>query len=84
MTSCDSFDSILVLSLRELMLTKVFKHLVRCTNLQILFLAGNRIQPSDILSHMHKLKTVQKLDLSNNEVYDLPTEPAFFASMKAL
>ena len=33
---------------------------------------------------MHKLKTLRKLDLSYNELHDLPSEPAFFGQMKAL
>ena len=48
MTSCQSFETILVVSLRDLMLTQVFKYLTRCSNLQILFVSGNRIQPMDI------------------------------------
>ena len=43
MTSCASFEAILVLSLRDLQLTTAFKYLTKCVNLQILFLSGNKI-----------------------------------------
>ena len=33
---------------------------------------------------MYKLKTVCKLDLSMNDISDLPRSPAFFAKMTAL
>ena len=48
MTSCPTFESILVLSLRDLQLNTVFRNLTRCTNIQILFLSGNKIEPNDI------------------------------------
>ena len=76
MTSCASFDSILVLSLRELQLNTVFKYIAtKCVNLQILFLSGNNIQLADIQKHMYKLQNVRKLDLSMNMLTELPKEP---------
>ena len=84
MTSCQSFDSILVLSLRDLQLNTVFRYLTKCTNLKILFLSGNFIQMLDIEKHMHKLKTVRKLDLSFNELTELPSDPRSFSHMECL
>ena len=84
MTSCSNFESILVLSLRELSLAKIFQHLMPCKNLQILFLAHNRISADDIRSDMFKLSKVRKLELSYNNVHDLPVEQTFFGNMKAL
>ena len=49
-----------------------------------MFLDHNRVAAQDIRSHMYKLKTLKKLDLSHNEVHDFPSEPAFFGQMKAL
>ena len=72
MTQCPTYESILVLSLRELNLTSVFKYLTRCTNLQVLFLSRNKLQSQDISKHMCKLSTVRKLDLSGNNLSELP------------
>lgn len=84
MTSCDSFESILVLSLRDLQLHTVFKYIAHCNNLQILFLSGNSIQMLDIEKHMKKLHSVRKLDLSRNELSELPREPNYFRQMQSL
>lgn len=84
MTSCDSFDKIVVLSLRDLQLTTVFKHLTRCVNVQILYLSGNRIEDTDIGKNMYKLASVKKLDLAANGLAELPRDKEFFAKMVSL
>ena len=84
MTSCSSFENIKVLSLRDLQLTTVFAYISKCVNLQILFLSGNRISTVDIKKHMCKLKSVRKLDLSLNNLVDLPHEPSYFEKMESL
>ena len=81
MTSCPDYQSILVLSLRDLQLTVVFKHLTRLVNLQILFLSGNKIMNSDIERYLHKLRSLRKLDLSQNELTCLPREGGYFSRM---
>ena len=56
MTSCKKYEQIRVLSLRDLQLTSVFKHIWhRCHNLQLLFLGGNNITSKDIGGFMHKM-----------------------------
>ena len=84
MTSCETFDKIVVLSLRDLQLTEVFKYLGRCANLQILFVSGNQIGRDDFTKHLHHVKSVKKLDLSANSLDSLPKEPALFAKMVSL
>ena len=84
MTSCESFESILVLSLRDLQLHTVFKHVAKCSNLQILFLSGNSIQTLDLERNMKKLQSVRKLDLSQNNLSELPQDPNYFKRMQGL
>ena len=84
MTSCPDYQSILVLSLRDLQLTSVFKHLTRLVNLQILFLSGNRIMNSDIERYLNRLKSLRKLDLSQNALTCLPREDGYFSRMSQL
>ena len=56
MTSCKKYSQIRVLSLRDLSLTTVFKHIwKRCENLQLLFLGGNNISNKDISDYLPKM-----------------------------
>ena len=75
MTSCTQYDQIRVLSLRDLQLTAVFKHIWRrCENLQLLFLGGNHITSRDITENMHKMPQLVKIDLSSNNLKYFPKD----------
>ena len=83
MTGCKDYDEIQVISLRDLKLSSAFIHLERCSNLKILFLSGNRIIYRDLLN-LNKLTSLIKLDLSANDIQDLPKQETFFSSMENL
>ena len=85
MTSCKRYDQIRVLSLRDLGLTSVFKHIwKRCENLQLLFLGGNNITNRDINDNLHKMPQLLKLDMSSNDLKYLPRDKNFFSKLKNL
>ena len=58
-------------------------HLTRCANLKILFLSGNRIQWKD-LQNLNKLKTLVKLDLTGNDLQQMPGTEGYYGDMKDL
>jgi Leucine-rich repeat (LRR) protein len=58
-------------------------HLGRCVSLKVLFLSGNRIQWKD-LQNLNKLKTLVKLDLTGNDLDQMPATDGYYSDMKEL
>ena len=77
LTECKSLSEISVLSLRNKQLMACMKVLSQCVNLMIVYLQNNRIQLFDMQKHMGMFQSLQKIDLSFNQIKKLPDATCF-------
>jgi Leucine-rich repeat (LRR) protein len=77
LTECKSLSEISVLSLRNKQLTTCMKVLSQCVNLMIAYLQHNRIQLFDMQKHLGHFQSLQKIDLSFNQIKRLPDGQCF-------
>jgi Leucine-rich repeat (LRR) protein len=75
-----------VISLRNKQLMACMKVLSQCVNLMIIYLQNNRLQLFDMQKHMGLFQTLQKIDLSFNQIKKLPDSQCFsqLRSLKVL
>lgn len=76
LTECEDLSEIRVISLRNQKLSSCLKTLSRCENLTIAYLQGNLINEADLI-HLQNFSNLKKLDLSENNIQNLPSAKVF-------
>lgn len=76
LTEWQTLDKILVISLRNKELHVYLKLLSYCKNLRIAYCQGNQLIPKE-LDYLGHFEWLQKLDLSDNGITQLPSKDVF-------
>ncbi|CDW75240.1 leucine-rich repeat and iq domain-containing protein 3 [Stylonychia lemnae] len=77
-TETSQLREIRVISLRNKNLSYCLESMLDCYNLTIAYLQGNQIQTKDLF-FLSRFKHLQKIDLSNNNISQLPSKTVFYA-----
>ena len=77
LTECKQLSDITVISLRSKMIPYCLGVLSQCIKMIILYLQHNRIHITDLQSNLGRFGNLQKLDLSFNQIKELPSASCF-------